>query len=100
MSESNNNYQIETLRDEDGLVVSRVRGGNGFSSCHWFPWPRMDWQSPNLGQLQHAYTLRDELDPSWATRLWSSYNTREGRRSGCMTQVGRCWKVCLANQWK
>ena len=53
MSESNN-YQIETLRDEDGLVVSRVREGNGFSSCLLVSVAANGLAVANLGQLQHA----------------------------------------------
>ena len=95
MSESNN-YQMETLRDEDGLVVSRVREGNGFSSCLLVSVAADGLAVANLGQLQHAQRVGSFLGHTTLELV-----QHQGRPALRMHDPGgRCWIVCSANKWK
>ncbi|MEO8352123.1 MAG: serine/threonine-protein kinase, partial [Chthoniobacteraceae bacterium] len=57
---------IETLLEGDEFLASRVTGGDGLP-------PRLLVMSAaestpmSLARLEHAYSLREELNPSWAT---------------------------------
>jgi hypothetical protein len=64
------NCEIETLRENGELVVSRVRKEGGFfSRLLVLVSLSADQPGPaSLAWLQRGYDLRDELDPSWATR--------------------------------
>lgn len=61
------NYVIKLLRDDGEFVVSRAQGAD---LPHWLVVsPASECPPPMiLERLKHAYALRDELDPSWATQ--------------------------------
>ena len=61
-------YVLETLWEDVELVLSRgVREGEG--SPLLVVAPVATQPSPgSLTRLEHAYALRDELDPAWAAR--------------------------------
>src|SRR5258708_36100562 len=61
-------YVLETLWEDEEFVLSRgVRDGE--PSLLLVVAPASAQPSPgSLARLEHAYTLRDELDPAWAAR--------------------------------
>jgi serine/threonine protein kinase len=59
---------VETLRQDGEFVISRAKRREGLP-----PWllvsPALERPGPEaLAQLEQAYALRDQLDPSWATQ--------------------------------
>ena len=60
--------EIETLREDGEFVVSRVRRGNGHPSWLLVSLGAEQPVPASLVRLQRAHALRDDLDPSWASR--------------------------------
>ena len=59
---------VETLRQDGEFVISRAKRREGLPSWLLVS-PASERPGPeSLAQLEQAFALRDELDPSWATR--------------------------------
>ena len=59
---------IETLREDGEFLISRVRREDD-PRPRLLVSPALERPAPeSLERLKHAYSLRDELNPSWATQ--------------------------------
>jgi len=71
-------YVYETLRADEEFSLCRVRQ-EGEPSTVLVVAPVSEYPSPgSLARLEHAYSLRDELDSDWAVRPMAL--TRQGRQ--------------------
>src|SRR3954468_22870095 len=62
-------YDLETLWEDVEFVLSRGVRRDGEPSPFLVVAPASAQPSPgSLARLEHAYTLRNELDPAWAAR--------------------------------
>ncbi len=67
MSESTDDV-VEPLRGDEEFVVWRLRRPDGLSAGLLVVPTGERPSFASLGPLEHAYSLRDELDPTWATQ--------------------------------
>jgi hypothetical protein len=79
-------YVFEVLRKDDEFILYRGRSKDDGSSRVLVVSPVTEYPAPEILKWQeHAYCLREELDPTWEPAQWQLLGTGTARYL--------CWRI-------
>lgn len=85
---------LDDLWDDGEFVLSRVRRDTHRAPALFVRPAAAHPAGATIARLEHAHSLRDDIDGSWAGDQRTCLVSATGSHSASTTQAARSWRAC------